>query len=48
LRDDQQIVTADLVPRTFESRAQLAENAFNGQFDRKYFGRCKDGIELRG
>ena len=48
LRDDQQIVTADLVPRTFESSAQLAENAFNGRFDSKYFGRSKDGIELRG
>ena len=40
--------TADLVPRTFESSAQLAENAFNGRCDSKHFGRSKGGIELRG
>jgi hypothetical protein len=36
------------VPRSFESSAQLAVNAFNGRFDSKYFDRSKDGIDLRG
>jgi len=48
LRCDQQIVAADLVSRSFKSRAQLAVNAFSGRFECKYFDRSKDGIDLSG
>ncbi len=48
MRGDQEIVAANLVSRSFDSSAQLAVNAFNGRFDRKYFDRFKDGTDLCG